>query len=198
MILVIDNYDSFTWNLVQILSAREVPTRVVRNDAITPQEVERLAPAGIVLSPGPGRPEQAGICEALIRSRRPIPIFGVCLGHQALGHAFGATIGPAPTLMHGKTSRIHHSGVGPFANVPDGFEATRYHSLVVSEASLPADLEPIAWSDDDTLMGMRHRRLPYWGVQFHPESILTREGPLLMENFLRLCGEPWSEREQDA
>lgn len=198
VILVVDNYDSFTWNLVQVLIGRAVEVRVVRNDALRPEAIESLAPEGIILSPGPGRPENAGLCEPLLRRRPSIPLLGVCLGHQALGQAFGARIEAAPRLMHGKTSMIRHNGEGPFAGLPNPFEATRYHSLTVSASTLPAELEPLAWSEDETLMGMRHRRLPYWGVQFHPESILTKEGPRLMENFLRLCRPGGEERRTDA
>jgi anthranilate synthase component 2 len=144
-------------------------------------------PEGFVLSPGPGRPEDAGVCVELLRQGSPVPLLGVCLGHQALGLAFGATVDRAPRLMHGKTSAVRHGGVGVFSGLPDPFEATRYHSLEVKEASLPPELEPLAWADDGTLMGMRHRELPYWGVQFHPESILTASGPQLLGNFLALC-----------
>jgi len=186
MILVIDNYDSFTWNLVQMLTRREVEVRVMRNDEFDLEAIEALRPAGIVLSPGPGRPEDAGVCEPLLRRRRAVPLLGVCLGHQALGHAFGARVDSAARLMHGKTSMIRHVGTGPFADLPSPFAATRYHSLCVVAESLPPELEPLAWSEDETLMGMRHRELPYWGVQFHPESILTVAGNQLIENFLAL------------
>ncbi|MCH9652014.1 MAG: aminodeoxychorismate/anthranilate synthase component II [Deltaproteobacteria bacterium] len=191
MILVIDNYDSFTYNLVQMLESsvagRKQGIEVLRNDAATVDEVLGLKPAGILLSPGPGRPESAGICVDLLRRCAAVPILGVCLGHQALGAAFGARIQAASRLMHGKTSKLRHLGKGPFEDLPLPFEATRYHSLVVAEESLPEDLEALAWSEGGTLMGMRHRKYPYWGVQFHPESILTLEGPRLMSNFLRLC-----------
>ncbi len=191
MILVVDNYDSFTYNLVQLLlsaPARErFAVEVVRNDAASVAELLGRRPAGIVLSPGPGRPENAGICVPLLQARAAVPLLGVCLGHQALGHAFGAAVVPARELMHGKTSAVRHNGAGPFAGLPDPFDATRYHSLVVAEETLPAELEPLAWSEDGTLMGMRHRELPYWGVQFHPESILTAAGPGLLGNFLGAC-----------
>jgi anthranilate synthase component 2 len=191
MILVIDNYDSFTYNLVQILESSALGSAagvtVLRNDAESAQAMLDRRPAGILLSPGPGRPENAGVCVELLRLAPPVPLLGVCLGHQALGHAFGATVGPAPALMHGKTSQISHRGQGPFADLPDPFEATRYHSLIVQEETLPPELEPLAWSEDGVLMGLRHRQLPYWGVQFHPESVLTVAGPRLVENFLRLC-----------
>ncbi len=187
-ILVIDNYDSFTYNLVQLLSAR-AEVRVERNDALTPDEVLASAPRGIVLSPGPGRPERAGICVELLRRRAPVPLLGVCLGHQAMAAAFGGRVEGAPRLMHGKTSEIRHAAAGLFDGLESPLVATRYHSLVVPEASLPDELEPLAWAEDGTLQAMRHRELPYWGVQFHPESILTPEGPRLIENFLRLCDE---------
>jgi len=188
MILMIDNYDSFTWNLVQVLSAAGAEVQVVRNDAATVRSLLDRAPQGIVLSPGPGRPEDAGVCIDILRSRTDIPILGVCLGHQAMGVAFGAVVDRAPRQMHGKTSMIRHQDSGVFADLPNPFEATRYHSLEVKEPTLPAELEPIAWSDDGALMGLRHRSLPYWGVQFHPESVLTGAGPHLLGNFLALCG----------
>ena len=191
MILVVDNYDSFTYNLVQILESSEVGARdgvlVLRNDAESAAAMVARGPSGIVLSPGPGRPEGAGICVELLRQKAPVPVLGVCLGHQALAVAFGGKVGAAPKLMHGKTSRVRHGGQGLFAGLSDLFEATRYHSLTVEEDSLPESLESLAWSEDGVLMGMRHRSLPYWGVQFHPESILTKEGPLLVTNFLDVC-----------
>jgi para-aminobenzoate synthetase component 2 len=144
-------------------------------------------PEGIVLSPGPGRPEEAGVCLDLIRLHADVPILGVCLGHQALGVAFGATVDRAPRLMHGKTSPVRHGDQGVFAGLPNPFDATRYHSLEVKEGTLPEELEPLAWADDGTLMGLRHRSLPYWGVQFHPESVLTDSGPRLLANFLQIC-----------
>jgi len=186
MILVVDNYDSFTYNLVQLLAGAGAEVRVLRNDALPAAEMLALEPAGIVLSPGPGRPEAAGVCVELLRRRVPVPLLGVCLGHQALGVAFGARVERAARLMHGKTSAVRHLGRGPFAGLPDPFEATRYHSLTVREETLPPELVPVAWSDDGTLMGIRHRDLPYWGVQFHPESILTGAGPALVANFLEL------------
>jgi anthranilate synthase/aminodeoxychorismate synthase-like glutamine amidotransferase len=190
MILVVDNYDSFTYNLVQLIAATGVPYEVVRNDAASVDELLARAPHGILLSPGPGRPEDAGVCLPLLARRPRLPIFGVCLGHQAVGASFGATVGRAPAPKHGKTSQVRHTGVGLFAGVPSPFEATRYHSLEVREASLPPELEAVAWSEDDGLvMGLRHRELPYWGVQFHPESVLTLAGPRLVENFLALCVE---------
>ncbi len=187
MILVVDNYDSFTFNLVQVLAARGAEVEVARNDEITCAEVFQRAPAGILLSPGPGRPEDAGICPELIAARPRIPILGVCLGHQVLGASFGGRVERCSTLMHGKTSRVKHGGDGIFAGLSNPFEATRYHSLELREDGLSEEVEAIAWTDAGVLMGVRHRTLPYWGVQFHPESVLTTEGPLLLENFLRLC-----------
>ena len=189
MILMVDNYDSFTWNLVQMLTASGAEVAVLRNDAESAAAMLAREPEGIVLSPGPGRPEEAGVCLDLLRSKTEVPILGVCLGHQALGIAFGATVDRAPRLMHGKTSPVRHENRGVFADLPNPFDATRYHSLEVKESTLPRELEPLAWADDGTLMGMRHRALPYWGVQFHPESVLTGAGPRLLENFLALCRE---------
>jgi anthranilate synthase/aminodeoxychorismate synthase-like glutamine amidotransferase len=188
VILMVDNYDSFTYNLVQMLTSAGAEVEVLRNDAASAGDMLARRPAGIVLSPGPGRPEDAGVCLDLLRSRAPVPILGVCLGHQALGVAFGATVDRAPRLMHGKTSPVRHEDRGVFAGLPNPFDATRYHSLEVKEGTLPEDLEPVAWADDGTLMGMRHRELPYHGVQFHPESVLTGAGPRLLANFLGLCG----------
>jgi anthranilate synthase component 2 len=187
MILMIDNYDSFTYNLVQVLAGAGAEVEVVRNDAESVKALLARGPEGIVLSPGPGRPEDAGVCIELLRKRPQMPLLGVCLGHQALGVAFGARVDRAPRLMHGKTSPVRHEDLGIFAGLPNPFEATRYHSLEVKEGTLPAELEPLAWADDGTLMGMRHRELPYWGVQFHPESVLTGAGAHLLGNFLDLC-----------
>jgi len=188
MILVIDNYDSFTYNLVQMIAGEGVEVAVVRNDVEPAAGLLARRPVGIVVSPGPGRPEDAGVCLELLALRPAVPLLGVCLGHQALGAALGARIDRAPTLMHGKTSRVEHDGSGAFAGLPSPFEATRYHSLVVAEETLPEELVANAWSADErVLMGMRHRDLPWWGVQFHPESILTEVGPRLMRNFLELC-----------
>lgn len=192
MIVVIDNYDSFTYNLVQYLGelssqyAVAQDIQVYRNDAITVAQVAALAPAGIVISPGPGRPEDAGISLDLIRTLGPtVPILGVCLGHQALGHVFGGTIVAAPTLMHGKTSLIHHHNVGVFRDLAMPFQATRYHSLVIDPATCPAVLEVTAWVEDGPIMGVRHRDYPHLqGVQFHPESVLTTAGKALLGNFL--------------
>ncbi len=189
MILVVDNYDSFTYNLVQMFLGRGIEVEVVRNDADDVAGLLGRGPAGIVLSPGPGRPEDAGICLELLAARPDVPVLGVCLGHQALGAAYGGVIEGAARLMHGKTSQIRHRGLGILEGLPNPFEATRYHSLEVRQEDLPAALEPIGWSDDGALMAMRHRRRPYWGVQFHPESVLTADGPLLIDNYLHLCGE---------
>ncbi len=189
MILVVDNYDSFTYNLVQLLAEQGAPVTVLRNDAASAEEMLGLGPAGLVLSPGPGRPEDAGVCLDLFAARPQVPVLGVCLGHQALGLAFGAEVGRAERLMHGKASPVRHGGLGILAGLPDPFAAGRYHSLEVKEPTLPPELEPLAWSDDGALMSMRHRELPYWGVQFHPESVLTGEGRRLLGNFLALCGE---------
>jgi len=199
MILMVDNYDSFTYNLVQILASEGAEIEVVRNDAATVDELLGRRPAGIVLSPGPGRPEGAGICLELLGRRPEIPLLGVCLGHQAMGAVFGAQVVRAPELMHGKTSMVRHDGREIFEGLPDPFEATRYHSLVVDPETLPEDeLEPTAWSDDGVLQAMRHRRLPWWGVQFHPESILTEVGPRLLGNFLARCGEGDGERNDEG
>ncbi len=187
MILVIDNYDSFTYNLVQMLGGLGAELEVVRNDVETVPDLLARDTDGIVLSPGPGRPEDAGICIELLRARPRTPLLGVCLGHQALGAAFGATVTRAKILMHGKTSEVEHRGVGLLDGLPSPFVATRYHSLAVEEGSLPPSLEPLAWTDDGTLMAMRHLELPYWGVQFHPESVLTDTGSDLLQNFLDFC-----------
>ncbi|MEX2224509.1 MAG: aminodeoxychorismate/anthranilate synthase component II [Candidatus Rokuibacteriota bacterium] len=187
MILVLDNYDSFTYNLVQYMGEIGATMRVARNDALTVDDVERLAPEGIVISPGPGNPDGAGISLELIRRfHTRVPILGVCLGHQAIGQAFGGTVARARRQMHGKTSPITHDGRGVFRGLPAGFEATRYHSLVVLESDLPADLEISARADDGEIMGLRHRRYPVEGVQFHPESILTSQGKALLRNFLEI------------
>jgi anthranilate synthase/aminodeoxychorismate synthase-like glutamine amidotransferase len=189
VILVIDNYDSFTFNLVQVLAARGAKVEVVRNDEITAAAALDRQPAGILLSPGPGRPENAGICPELMAGRPEVPVLGVCLGHQVLGASFGGTVGRCPTLMHGKTSAVEHDGSGVFEGLSNPFEATRYHSLELRRDGLSEELEQVAWTESGVLMGVSHRTLPYWGVQFHPESVLTLEGPRLLENFLRLCGE---------
>ncbi|MEZ5332356.1 MAG: aminodeoxychorismate/anthranilate synthase component II [Thermoanaerobaculia bacterium] len=189
MILVIDNYDSFTYNLVQMLLVEGEEVEVVRNDLEGVDALLAREPDAIVLSPGPGRPEDAGVCPALVEAAPGVPLLGVCLGHQVLGAVHGAVVERAPSLLHGKTSLVRHDGAGLFAGLPDPFEATRYHSLAVREDTLPPELEPQAWADDGVLMGMRHRKEPWWGVQFHPESVLTREGPALLRNFLRLARE---------
>jgi anthranilate synthase component 2 len=185
MLLMIDNYDSFTYNLVQYLGELGETVRVIRNDEMTVAEIGRLEPARIVLSPGPCTPNEAGVSlEVIDRFKERIPILGVCLGHQAIGQAFGGRVVHAQTLMHGKVSRIHHSGNGVFTGLPTPYEATRYHSLAIERASCPADLEVTAWTDDGEIMGVRHRSLPVEGVQFHPESILTQHGHALLRNFL--------------
>jgi len=186
LILVIDNYDSFTYNLVQYLQELGADVQVVRNDAIDLATVQSLAPERIVISPGPGRPETAGITLEVIRQFVKTPILGVCLGHQAIARAFGATISRARNLMHGKTSAIWHDGQTIFAGLPSPFTATRYHSLVVAPSSLPSCLEVSAWTEDGEIMGLRHKKYPLEGVQFHPESILSEFGKLLLTNFLHL------------
>ena len=187
MILIIDNYDSFTYNLVHQVGIRTDNLQVHRNDALTVEEALALKPAGILISPGPGRPEDAGITCELIRQAGPrIPLLGVCLGHQAIGQVFGGTVTYAPTLMHGKTSSINHDNQGVFAGAPDGFTATRYHSLVVDRGSCPDSLEISAETPDGVIMGLRHREYPIEGIQFHPESIMTEAGQLLIDNWLGL------------
>ncbi|HET7611095.1 MAG TPA: aminodeoxychorismate/anthranilate synthase component II [Rhodanobacteraceae bacterium] len=190
MLLLIDNYDSFTFNLAQYLGELGQDVKVLRNDAVDVAGIRALAPARIVVSPGPGRPDDAGVTLALIRELAgTIPILGVCLGHQAIGQAFGGKVVRAKEIMHGKTSPIRHRGAGVFAGLEDPFEATRYHSLVVERASLPDCLEITAWTEHpdgafDEIMGLRHKTLPVEGVQFHPESILTSSGHDLLRNFL--------------
>ncbi|HET7371396.1 MAG TPA: aminodeoxychorismate/anthranilate synthase component II [Gammaproteobacteria bacterium] len=190
MLLMIDNYDSFTYNLVQYLGELGEEVVVRRNDDISLDDVEALAPARIVVSPGPCTPNEAGVSLALIEHfAGKVPILGVCLGHQAIGQVYGGRILRAPQVMHGKTSQIHHHGSGVFAGLANPFEATRYHSLVIAPDSLPECLEMTAWSVDDdgeveAIMGVRHRELPIEGVQFHPESILTRHGHALLKNFI--------------
>ena len=185
MILVVDNYDSFTFNLVQYLGELGARVHVVRNDAITVEGIRALAPEGVLLSPGPGNPDEAGITLRVIEELAgEIPILGVCLGHQAIGQAFGGKVIRAPRLMHGRTSPILHGGEGVFAGVPSPFTATRYHSLIVERDTLPDVLVPTAWTAEGELMGMRHRALDVEGVQFHPESFLTEHGHALLANFL--------------
>lgn len=188
MLLVIDNYDSFTYNLVQYLGELGADLRVVRNDEKSVEELVSMEPERVVVSPGPCTPSEAGVSVAAIRAfAGKVPLLGVCLGHQSIGQAYGGRIVRAKRLMHGKTSPIRHNGEDLFENLSNPFEATRYHSLVVERASLPDCLEVTAGADDDgEIMGVRHRELPVWGVQFHPESILTTEGKALLANFLRV------------
>ena len=184
-LLVVDNYDSFTYNLVQYLAELGAELAVHRNDAIGLDDVAKMAPDGVVISPGPCTPREAGISVPLIqRFAGSLPILGVCLGHQAIGAAFGGAIVRAPRIMHGKTSPIRHDGRGLFAGLPDPFEATRYHSLVIDPSTVPAALEVCAWTAEGEIMGVRHRQAFVEGVQFHPESILTQEGKRLLGNFL--------------
>jgi anthranilate synthase component 2 len=190
MLLMIDNYDSFTFNLVQYFGELGEDVRVIRNDEMTLAALRALRPSAIVISPGPGTPDDAGVSlEVLQRLGGEVPVFGVCLGHQAIGQAFGGKVIRARQIMHGKTSPIRHTGKGVFAGLPNPFEATRYHSLVVEQASLPDCLEVTAWTEHadgaiDEIMGLRHRTLPIEGVQFHPESILTEHGHAMLRNFL--------------
>jgi anthranilate synthase component 2 len=189
MILVIDNYDSFTYNLVHYLNELGAQTCVVRNDAVSVGEALGMKPQGVLLSPGPKTPNEAGVCLALLAAAPDdLPIFGVCLGHQAIGQAFGGEVVHAKALMHGKTSLIHHDGKGVFAGLKTPFNATRYHSLSVERGQLPPDLEVTAWTEDGEIMGVQHRTRPIHGVQFHPESIATECGHDLLANFLDLAG----------
>jgi anthranilate synthase/aminodeoxychorismate synthase-like glutamine amidotransferase len=189
-VLVVDNYDSFVYNLVQYLGELGAELQVVRNDALSVDEVAVLAPDLVLISPGPGRPEDAGIsCELIERLGADIPMLGVCLGHQCIGQVFGGEVVRAPTIMHGKTSLVHHDGAGVLAGLPDPFEATRYHSLVVEPRGLPDVLEVTAETDDGVVMGLRHKELSVEGVQFHPESILTHAGKQLLANFLERAGQ---------
>ena len=190
MVLMIDNYDSFTYNLVQYLQTLGAEVKVIRNDELSVAQISALSPERIVISPGPCTPNEAGVCVDVIRQLgQRVPILGVCLGHQSLGQAYGGDVVRAKTIMHGKTSRIRHDGRGVFAGLPDGYEATRYHSLVVARETLPDCLEVTAWTDNDDgsfdeIMGLRHREHSVEGVQFHPESILTEHGHALLKNFL--------------
>jgi anthranilate synthase component 2 len=185
-VFVLDNYDSFTYNLVQFLGTLGADLTVARNDQLTVEDIAATAPDGVVVSPGPGVPSRAGICIPLVRwcAESSTPLLGVCLGHQAIGEAFGGRIVRADRIMHGKVSKVFHEGRGVLAGLENPFEATRYHSLVIDPATLPACLEVTARTDDDTIMGVRHRELPIEGVQFHPESILTGSGMSLLRNFL--------------
>ncbi len=187
MILMIDNYDSFTYNLVQYLGILGADVKVRRNDQVTLEEIETMAPERLVISPGPGIPQTSGIIVPLIqRFYQQVPILGVCLGHQAVAVALGGKVVRAGRLMHGKVSEIHHDGQGVFRDVPDPFTATRYHSLAVEEESLPSSLQITARAEDGEIMGVRHKDYPVHGIQFHPESILTEEGMRILENFLNL------------
>ncbi|MBI4547734.1 MAG: aminodeoxychorismate/anthranilate synthase component II [Ignavibacteriae bacterium] len=185
MIVIIDNYDSFTYNLVQLIGQHTKDFTVVRNDQVGVGDIQRMKPDRIVISPGPGRPENAGICVEAIQKLGPTtPILGVCLGHQAIGYAFGGTITHAPTIMHGKTSQIHYGGNGLFKNLQNPFDATRYHSLVISHEKFPQLLTVTATTSDNVIMGVRHKNFPVEGIQFHPESVLTKVGPQIIANWL--------------
>lgn len=185
MILIIDNYDSFTYNLVHLVASGTDEYKVIRNDDLTVDEIKVLNPKKILLSPGPGRPEEAGVTKDVIRELgKTTPILGVCLGHQAIGDVFGAKVVHAPSLMHGKTSLIEHDGKSIFSEVPQSFIATRYHSLVLAPDTIPDDLEVTAFTPDKVIMGVRHKKYPIEGMQFHPESILTVEGPKIIQNWL--------------
>ena len=187
MILMIDNYDSFTYNLVQYFGQLGQQVDVIRNDQITPDEVARRAPEKIVISPGPCSPAEAGVsCAIIERFGATVPLLGVCLGHQCIGHVYGGKVVRAGRLMHGKTSLIQHNGNGLFKDMPQPFEAIRYHSLLVQQEGLPADLEITAETAEHEIMGLRHKRFPVCGVQFHPESILTQEGMRILRNFLEM------------
>ncbi len=188
MILLIDNYDSFTYNLYQALATLGAKVQVVRNDQITLEEIERLKPEGIVISPGPGRPEEAGICIEMIRQfGSRVPILGVCLGHQAIGIAYGGSVTQSEEILHGKDSLIFHQRKGLFKNLPLPFKAGRYHSLQIERKNLPLDLEVTAETPEKMIMAVAHKTYPVYGVQFHPESILTPEGNILLKNFLESC-----------
>ncbi|NQY90939.1 MAG: aminodeoxychorismate/anthranilate synthase component II [Deltaproteobacteria bacterium] len=185
MLVMVDNYDSFTWNLVQYLGELGADVVVHRNDEVTPEEIEKAGPVGVVVSPGPCTPREAGISvEVVRRFAGKLPVLGVCLGHQCIASAFGGKVVRADRLMHGKTSPVEHDGQGVFSGLPQGFIATRYHSLIVERESLPAELEVSAWTAEGEIMGIRHKQLQVEGVQFHPESILTSEGKALLGNFL--------------
>ena len=187
MLLMIDNYDSFTYNLVQYLGELGEELKVFRNDKITLKKIKALHPEKIVISPGPGTPAEAGISKELIREfAAKVPVLGVCLGHQCIGEVYGGKVIPAKRLMHGKTSLIYHNSKGIFKNIPNPFEATRYHSLLVEKKSLPACLEITAWTKEGEIMGLQHKEYPLFGVQFHPESILTKAGKDILRNFLKV------------
>ncbi|HTP79874.1 MAG TPA: aminodeoxychorismate/anthranilate synthase component II [Bacteroidota bacterium] len=188
MILVLDNYDSFTFNLVQYLGELGMNLEVLRNDSRSVDQIREMRPGAVVISPGPCTPREAGISVPLVRAlHREVPILGVCLGHQAVGEAFGGNIVRADAIFHGKTSLVHHDGAGLFAKLPSPLVGTRYHSLIVERQSLPADLVVTAWTADGVIMGLRHRRYPTYGVQFHPESIATPQGKTILSNFLSLA-----------
>ncbi len=192
MLLVIDNYDSFTYNLVQYFGELGCQLVVRRNDAVTLEQIRALQPSHICISPGPGTPNDSGISLSTIAEFGPtVPLLGVCLGHQCIGQLYGGEVIRAERLMHGKTSPVHHDGKGVFKDLPNPFQATRYHSLIVRRESLPAELEITAWTAENEIMGLRHRTLPIHGVQFHPESILTPEGKKLLSNFLELGSPSW-------
>ncbi|MBI3882535.1 MAG: aminodeoxychorismate/anthranilate synthase component II [Verrucomicrobia bacterium] len=187
MVLVIDNYDSFTYNLVQYLGELSVEQRVVRNDQISLAEIEALKPERILVSPGPCSPRESGLSNEIIRTFGPrVPLLGVCLGHQCIGHVFGGEVIVNYRMMHGKTSPIHHDGRDLFAGMANPFTATRYHSLVIKRETMPDCLQVTAWTDEQEVMGVRHKEFPIWGVQFHPESILTENGRQILKNFLKL------------
>ena len=188
MLLLIDNYDSFTWNLVHYVGELGVETKVVRNDELSAAEAMALSPTAVMLSPGPCDPDRAGICLDMVAAcaQAKTPLFGVCLGHQTIGQSFGGRVLRCHEILHGKTSAVSHTGEGIFAGVPQGFTATRYHSLVVERQTLPACLQSTAWTADGTIMGLSHRELPIHGVQFHPESIASEHGHVILQNFLRI------------
>ncbi|MDI2132854.1 aminodeoxychorismate/anthranilate synthase component II [Yinghuangia seranimata] len=188
-ILVVDNYDSFVFNLVQYLYQLGATCDVRRNDAVTVEDADDYD--GVLLSPGPGTPEEAGVCVDMVRhAAGRVPVFGVCLGMQSIAVAYGATVGRAPELLHGKTSLVEHEGSGVFSGLPSPFTATRYHSLAVEPGTMPAELEVTGWTESGVIMGLRHRALPVEGVQFHPESVLTQDGHLMLANWLTACGDP--------
>jgi anthranilate synthase component 2 len=187
MLILIDNYDSFTYNIVQYLGELGCRVKVFRNDAVDVGAIARLAPSHIVISPGPGGPEGAGIsCETIRHFAGKVPLLGVCLGHQCIGHVFGGKIAGADRLMHGKVSPVYHDAGGVFAGIPSPFRATRYHSLIVENKGLPSCLKVTAWTKEKEIMGLSHRRFPVFGVQFHPESMMTESGKTLLSNFLRI------------